>query len=169
MKVNVAQVRRNEKETVQFDLEEDFSSYAPELEGVSFAAPVRVHLQVTNLEKSLLVHGQIQTEFNVVCGRCLDTFIYHLDLGYEDEWVASGLATEEFSETALIFEKDEIDITDRIFEQIVLALPMRFICSPDCRGLCPVCGGNLNRMSCTCETEVMDPRLAALAQWSKRD
>lgn len=174
MKVNVAQVRRNENGTAHFDLEEDFSSYDSELEGVSFATPVHVQLQVTNLGKSLLVLGKIQTKFKTQCGRCLEDFVYPLDLSYEDEWVYTGTANnmadeEQSAETALIFDKDEIEIKDRIFEQIVLALPMRFICSPDCLGLCPVCGVNRNHTSCECVLEQTDPRLAALAQWSKRD
>ncbi|HVJ50572.1 DUF177 domain-containing protein [Desulfitobacterium sp.] len=169
MKVNVAQVRRNEIGKAHFDLEEDFSSYDSELEGVSFTTPVRVHLQVINLGESLLVQGQIQAELKVICGRCMDDFIYPLDLTYEDEWVLSSLASEEQSETAFVFEKDEIEISERILEQIVLALPMRFICSPECQGLCPVCGVNRNHTSCECMIEQIDPRLAALAQWSKRD
>lgn len=173
MKVNVAQVRRNENETAHFDLEEEFSSYDSELEGVSFAAPVRVQLQVTNLGKSLHVLGKVQTKFKTQCGRCLDDFIYPLDLSYEDEWVYGGMAQDtddgELSETALVFDKDEIEINDRIFEQIVLALPMRFICSPECLGLCPVCGVNRNHTACECVIEQTDPRLAALAQWSKGD
>lgn len=169
MKVNVAQVRHNENGTAHFDLEGDFSSFESELEEVSFATPVRVHLQVTNPGKSLLVLGQIQAELKVMCGRCLDDFIYPLDLSYEDEWVFSGLPKEELSETAFIFDKDEIEISERIFEQIVLALPMRFICSSECKGLCPTCGVNRNHTTCTCAIEQTDPRLAALAQWSKRD
>ncbi|WP_434511595.1 YceD family protein [Desulfitobacterium sp. AusDCA] len=169
MKVNVAQVRRNENGTAHFDLEEDFSAFESQLEGVSFAAPVRVHLQVSNLGKSLMVLGQIQTKFKVMCGRCLEDFIYPVDLNFEDEWVFSGQAAEERDEIAFVFEKDEVEISERIFEQIVLALPMRFICSPECQGLCPVCGVNRNHIACGCNTEQIDPRLAALAQWSKRD
>ena len=169
MKVNVAQVRRNENGTAHFDLEEDFSSFESELEGVSFAAPVHVHLQVSNLGKSLLVLGKIGTEFKVECGRCLDDFIYPMDLSFEDEWVYGTQIAEEQSETALIFEKDEIEISERIFEQIVLALPMRFICSPECKGLCPVCGVNRNHTACDCVDVPVDPRLASLAQWTQRD
>ncbi|AHF07616.1 YceD family protein [Desulfitobacterium metallireducens] len=171
MKVNVAQVRRNENGIAHFDLEEDFSAYESELNGLSFAAPVRVQLQVTNLGKSLLVLGKVQTKFKTQCGCCLDDIIYPLELSYEDEWVYGGMAMaeEEQSESAFIFEKDEIEINERIFEQIVLALPMRFICSPECQGLCPVCGVNRNHTSCECVLEQTDPRLAALAQWSKRD
>jgi len=169
MKVNVAQVRRNESGTAHFDLTEDFSSLESELDGVSFAAPVHVQLQVNNTGKSLLVEGKVLTELKAQCGRCLEDFIYPIDQIYEDEWVFTPEATEEQIETALLFDKDEIELNERILEQIVLALPMRFICSPECKGLCPVCGVNQNVKSCDCVQENIDPRFAALAQWTRED
>ena len=169
MKVNVAQVRRNESGTAHFELTEDFSSFESELDGVSFATPVHVHLQVINTGKSLLVEGKIHTEVKAQCGLCLENFTYPIDQAYEDEWVFLPQATEEQMETALLFEKDEIEINERILEQIVLALPMRFICSHECMGLCPICGVNRNTKSCDCVEEKIDPRFAALAQWSRED
>lgn len=169
MKVNVAQVRRNESGTAHFDLTEDFVAYESSLDGVAFAAPVHVELQVNNAGKSLLVEGRIRTMLKAQCGRCLDEFTYPVDQVYHDEWVYASQATEEQLENALVFEKDEIELDERILEQIVLGLPMRYICSHDCKGLCPVCGVNQNQKSCDCVQEKIDPRLAALAQWVRED
>jgi len=47
-------------------------------------------------------------------------------------------------------------------EQCYLSLPMKPLCRPDCRGLCPQCGTNLNRGACACRREWDDPRLTAL-------
>jgi uncharacterized protein len=169
MKVNVAQVRRNESGTAHFELTQDFSSFESELGEVSFTAPVHVHLQVNNTGKSLLVEGKIQTELKAQCGRCLESFTYPINQVYEDEWVFAPQATEEQMETALLFDKDEIELDERILEQIVLALPMRFICSHECKGLCPICGVNRNTNSCDCVEEKIDPRFAALSQWPRED
>ena len=169
MKINVAQIRRDEKGTAHFDLKEDFKAFQSELEGVDFVAPVHVQLQVDNTGKSLLVKGTIDTEIAAQCGRCLEAFRYSVHQIYEDEWVYVTQATEEQKETALVFQKDEIDLTERILEQIVLALPMRFICSSECKGLCPVCGVNKNVKSCECVQDDIDPRLAALANWPRED
>jgi len=49
-------------------------------------------------------------------------------------------------------------------EQFYLALPMKPLCVEDCHGLCVQCGTNLNRGSCSCERDWVDPRLAALAK-----
>ncbi|EHQ91438.1 putative metal-binding protein, possibly nucleic-acid binding [Desulfosporosinus youngiae DSM 17734] len=169
MKVNVAQVRLSGGETVHYDLVEDFSAFDLGIDDLSFQAPVHVQLQVNNTRKAMLVKGTIHTKLNATCGRCLEPFVYTLDLPYEDEWAFRWLATEDLLETALLLDKDEIDIKDRIFEQIVLALPMKFTCSVECQGLCPNCGANRNLAPCNCGEGTIDPRLAALAKWQSND
>jgi len=169
VKVNVAQVRYREGESVCFDLVEDFSSFDLGTEALSFQAPVHVQLQVNNTSKALLVRGTILSELKATCGRCLETFVYPLSLSFQDEWVFRAQATEDLLETALILDKDEIEIDERIFEQIVLALPMKFICSAECQGLCPTCGANRNLTPCHCGENNIDPRLAALAKWQSND
>ncbi len=49
------------------------------------------------------------------------------------------------------FEGYALDLTDAVKDALVLELPMRFICKPDCKGLCPVCGANRNKVACTCQ------------------
>lgn len=169
MKVNVAQVRNREGGSGSFDLVEDFSSFDLGTEALSFQAPVHVQFQVNHTSKALLVAGTIHTELKAMCGRCLETFVYPLSLSFQDEWVFRAQATEDQRETALLLDKDEVEINERIFEQIVLALPMKFICSAECQGLCPTCGANRNLKPCHCGENNVDPRLAALAKWQAND
>jgi len=70
------------------------------------------------------------------------------------------LTTEELDYD--YFEGDEIDLSDTIYEGIVLAYPMKSLCHEDCRGLCPSCGTNLNKKQCSCEKGKGDPRFRAL-------
>lgn len=167
MKVNISQVRRVPHGTEHYELVDEISSFLGE--EVALATPVHLQLQVNNTGKSLSVQGDLRTELRVSCGRCLEEFIYPLELTFEDEWVFGPEATEEQQETALLFDKDEVELDERLSEQIVLALPMKFLCSPECRGLCSKCGANLNKAQCTCVEEVIDPRLAALSDWHSQE
>lgn len=169
MKVNLAQIRRVSGETAQFDLREEFPPVDFGRETISFLFPVKVQLRVHNTGKSLVVQGTIMTELRAVCGRCLEDFSYPMNLAFEDEWVYAPLATEEQRESAFLYERDEIVIDERILEHLVLGLPMKFVCTPACQGLCPVCGANLNREKCQCEKKAIDPRLASLAKLSLDD
>ena len=72
----------------------------------------------------------------------------------------SEIAEEDLS---IAFYRDfQIDLLQLVHEQCRLALPMKPLCRDACRGLCPVCGTNLNERTCNCETAWRDPRLAAL-------
>ena len=57
------------------------------------------------------------------------------------------------------YESSVVDLTDAVRDALVLELPMQFYCKPDCKGLCPVCGVNLNRVACTCQEggEITNP------------
>jgi uncharacterized protein len=57
---------------------------------------------------------------------------------------------------------DVIELKNTIQEQVVLGIPMQFVCSDTCKGLCPGCGVNRNRESCSCDTVVSHPAFAAL-------
>lgn len=62
----------------------------------------------------------------------------------------------------------ELDTASLVVEQVQLELPTRPLCREDCRGLCPICGGDRNERDCECEQAASDPRWSALAEWKGR-
>jgi uncharacterized protein len=66
------------------------------------------------------------------------------------------------------YENDELDLSRLVENETTLALPMKPLCRPDCRGLCAVCGANRNVVMCTCAPHPPDPRLAALRDLAAR-
>ena len=60
------------------------------------------------------------------------------------------------------YENDEIDLEPLIREQTILSIPFAPLCTENCKGLCTICGNNLNQKECGCDRAVVDPRLAAL-------
>lgn len=65
------------------------------------------------------------------------------------------------------YSGDEIDFGLMMREQFYLALPMKPLCQSDCKGLCPVCGKNRNRETCSCESTWVDPRFEVLRNLKK--
>jgi len=61
------------------------------------------------------------------------------------------------------YQKDSLSLEDVLREQVLLSLPVRTLCKPDCKGLCPRCGENRNSQSCHCEEGPGDPRWEALS------
>ncbi|MGC8779195.1 MAG: YceD family protein, partial [Candidatus Caldatribacteriaceae bacterium] len=58
-----------------------------------------------------------------------------------------------------------VDITKDLEELILVNLPMKPLCRPDCLGICPKCGANRNQGECGCEVDTTDPGLAVLKAW----
>jgi uncharacterized protein len=115
------------------------------------------------------LHGRFATTLEVLCARCLEPVPVEVardfDLLYRPQ--GSDAGQEELSVTAVeaeigYYTGDGILLEDVLREQILLAVPLKMVCRDDCKGLCPVCGTNLNQGLCDCTRPAGDPRWAAL-------
>ncbi len=120
-----------------------------------------VHGQVTfdRVSKGVTVRVQLQAETIVECMRCLEPFSQSLEVDFTELFAFQGkMPGAEFS----FPESGQIDLSPLTREYMILSIPIQTICRPDCKGLCPVCGNNLNYETCHHEDEVIDPRLEGL-------
>ncbi len=108
------------------------------------------------------MHAMLQTE----CVRCLDPFYQLLDIEFTELYAFS----ERFvTESELILPEDgHIDLEPLVREYMLLEIPISPLCRPDCKGLCPICGGNLNKENCNHDANTGDPRLASLKSLLKQ-
>ncbi len=120
-------------------------------------------LHFIRVEKEILAKGLLETEVATECTRCLTSFWLPLSLEIDESLSlpGTGLTAEK---PVRLTENGWADIAPLVRENILLSLPINPLCSSDCKGLCPTCGGNLNRGECTCEANVsIDPRWASLS------
>lgn len=123
------------------------------------------------------VTGTVRGALELECGRCLEPFPLPVESAFELRYVpqaeAAGTDAErEITEddlTTAFYAEGMLDVMDLMREQFQLALPMKPLCASSCRGLCPVCGGNLNRTECGCRPVWEDPRLAPLKSLLNRE
>ncbi|MEG1536779.1 MAG: DUF177 domain-containing protein [Clostridiales bacterium] len=106
------------------------------------------------------VNGQYRGELLLQCSRCAERFAYQVKGIYDGEYLAERLEQPDLfrEEPQRGFSGDTIDLTPALLEEIYLELPMQPLCREDCRGLCPICGINLNSNSCSCGRDDIDPR-----------
>lgn len=114
------------------------------------------------------VDGNIHTELEIKCTRCLHKIERTFEIAFETAWVApenfSDAEELELTKEDLdvsIVENNQINLAEIVREQILLNLPEKILCAEDCQGLCPQCGVNLNLMNCSCLSE-KDSRLIIL-------
>ncbi|GBD99872.1 hypothetical protein BMS3Abin07_01918 [bacterium BMS3Abin07] len=128
--------------------------------------PVEAHLKLYRDGASVIITGYIDTETVLECSRCLETFnnglradvnIMYLpskESGLMDE--RHKLSNEELNTG--FYSEGLIDVSDLVSEQVSLNIPIKPLCSVECKGLCRMCGTDLNSEKCDCDEELTDRR-----------
>jgi uncharacterized protein len=146
------------------------AAFDPQDEDYRVAAPVVFSMDVEKAgPDTFRVTGQASSRLELVCSRCAEPFEMPFQADFELRYVPAventGEGEREIGDEDLTtaFHRDGmLDVMDLLREQFMLALPMKPLCSDDCRGLCPECGANLNRTECGHKPTWEDPRLAPL-------
>jgi len=159
MKIDLANIVGTPGERGCFSISEPLApteSYTP-------AGPVTGELIVENTGSLLLVHGTLHALLRVPCARCLTEAELPLDIEFMEEFASQGTAADvetmdrDEPETAAISDF-VLDAGEFARQQMVANLPMALVCRPDCRGICPTCGKDLNEGACECEPTPTDDR-----------
>ncbi|KXG77223.1 hypothetical protein AN618_12520 [Fervidicola ferrireducens] len=162
MKLSVEGIKQKVGDGFDFELEEKVGRVEFKGEDVVFVKPVSVRGRVENLGKGLIgVWGEISTAIEDRCYRCLAKTHLEVKLDYNFKFSENPEKYTKEDEVFLI-EEDTIDLTTPVVNEIILNLPSKILCSPDCRGLCPYCGADLNLGECGCRKTNVDPRLRVL-------
>jgi uncharacterized protein len=167
-----------EREPIEFDLElapgaVDFGEEA-EQEGKlltsGLAEVLHEHRGPKDIVADIRLRGKLSGNFRVPCARCIEPVDKAVEAEFDLIFRPVG-ADSDSSERAITaseteigyYLKDSLSLEDVLREQVLLALPVRTLCKPDCKGLCPRCGENRNIQTCTCDEGPQDPRWEALA------
>ena len=111
---------------------------------------VEIFGEVEDVGRCFVIRGRIECKKSFICDRCL-TPATAAQVHEFDEEIDKAEAVEDF-----------IDVTELLRDILLAGQPMKNLCKSDCKGLCPVCGANLNDGECGCDKFIIDPRLASL-------
>jgi uncharacterized protein len=137
--------------------------------------PVAWRGQLVYADPGYFLRARLSYEQTLSCNRCLKPIVDHAEsevelmILVERHPEAGGEHALHERELGQLYVPDEVLETDPILiEQLQLNIPMKPLCREDCKGLCPVCGADLNAGACSCEESRTDPRWAALAALKSR-
>ena len=131
--------------------------------GLTDGRPDRVTLggvlTVDNVSSRFLLGGSLTADGQAECARCLKEFPFRWKVPVELQ-VLRDVETDEGEWDSLVIRqrKGEVDLRETLQESVVLAFPQATLCTEDCRGLCPDCGGDRNEIACDCDDKNHDPR-----------
>lgn len=146
-----------------------------EIENLTLPKPCKLVVRVEKRGSEVFVKGILSGDVELCCSRCLKSFIlpikslfsitYHpVEQLNRDELVE--LKSDEMDVD--FYREGFIDTLSIVRDQILLNIPMKPLCSESCKGLCPICGNDLNEFECGCETKEIDPRFAVLQSLLRR-
>ncbi len=125
--------------------------------------PLVIEGEARRVDEGIFLDGTYRLPLSIACDRCLKPVAD----------VVTGqinMLLEENGETwKKAFKGEKLNLASLLYEDLLLGMPSKVLCDEGCQGLCPVCGTDLNASTCDCETESVDPRLAALKDFFNED
>jgi uncharacterized protein len=137
-------------------------------EDLKIVGPLTGDVRMRRVDQGLLIDGWVNLTLEQTCNRCLKQFEQPMHVTFEERFyptldVVTGMPLPPIEEDEVfpISEHHEVNLTEAIRQNVLLAIPMVTLCNPDCAGLCSQCGHDLNLGPCQCEPEI-DARLSIL-------
>jgi len=166
LSLNLARIRTAQE---RFEFVYQPEAFPDKGESFGVVAPIKLAFDIFKDKDQFRLVGGVQTTLELMCSRCLEPFTLPVDATFDLRYHPHALNTgegerevEEDDLTTAFYENETIDLGQLMAEQFYLALPMKPLCGEGCKGLCPTCGTNLNRATCTCTRGWEDPRFAVL-------
>lgn len=157
--LNIARLREEGLDLHLILDQEWFGPWLEEDPHLEFQSPghLTADLHVARHGQDILVRGHLVGTLNLRCSRCLEPFAQEVDTRFDlllSPAPDQLKEEEELSRADLdrdFYRGEVVDLESILREQVLLTLPLKPLCSEDCRGICPRCGADLNREACQCQ------------------
>ena len=145
-------------------------------EDAALSEPVCTDFVLTHKDRDLRIGGMVETAIRFKCSRCVKEFARPFSTSFDLWYLPQPNWTNRDDEIELKYEDMEVgyydgihfDVDLMVLEQIELSMPMKFVCREECKGLCYICGADLNDGACLCKKENTYARLSALLEFRKK-
>jgi uncharacterized protein len=134
-----------------------------EVDDDRLAGDIGVDVTLTSTIDDIEVVGHLRVAWSDTCRRCLRPLADTLQIDVDERYAAADeTGMRRVDPEAFPIEHGQLDLAPMVREEVLLGVPEAPLCRPDCPGLCPTCGADLQAGPCGCSTEVRDERWAAL-------
>lgn len=168
MLIELEELFKKDNFSKESDLDIDYDCYNSGFDSFEVKQKSLLHIELFHFSnRHFTVKGNIQLTFIIPCDRCLEPVDYPLDISFSKEFdlekeLQDAENENETEEAKFITDDYKLDINKIIDDELMIAWPSKILCKEDCKGLCHVCGHNLNAGDCGCDRVVLDPRMAAI-------
>ena len=159
MKIQFIDVKSNKERKKNILYHFKMDPFYFEGDKINVVSETKIEGTLTYENDIVTMNINIKTDLELLCSRCLDAFIYPVDINIEERFTNNSHINND---DIVFVDGYTIDITEVAQNAIISSLPIKRLCKEDCKGLCQVCGTNLNKATCTCNNVDVDIRFEAL-------
>lgn len=165
MILNLSDVLSEQHKAIRESVPIEMNSFKSEMGTYNITDKTPLELSVEYAgERKLWVRGKGEITAVAPCDRCLDDVEVKVVLEFEHKITTDTEAedqSEELDENNYI-DGYSLDVEQLVYNELLTGWPTKILCSDDCKGICNVCGQNLNRGTCNCEDTSLDPRMSVI-------
>ncbi len=166
MILDLSDIIKNDTDAMAVSCEIDLSGVEFMGEDFLFSSPLHMEGVLRNNTKNLELKAVITGKMQVRCARCAKPFETDVNFKLSEILLREDGEISPDSD-AVVFSGYSVDLTEIVTNNFFMNVSGRYLCKDDCKGLCPICGSDLNEGECTCNNEQIDPRWAKLAEIMK--
>ena len=165
MLMNLSDVLSEHHKTIEQTVPIEMLDFRTSVGCFSIIKKQPAHIVIRHVkQRELTIEGEADVILEIPCDRCLEPvkfpfqlkFIKNVDLQESDDAQSDELDEKNY------IDGYNLDVDKLLYNEILIGWPMKILCSEDCKGICNVCGQNLNEGTCDCEDTSLDPRMSVI-------
>lgn len=160
MILDVSSILKETGGKIDINAELDFADIDFLGESFHFTAPLKLIGKIYNNGKSLRLTVDVDGRMSVHCARCMKEFETDINYTVDEDFMQGDDTVEE--DDIILFSGTEIELDEIVSNAFLMNVSGKYLCSDDCKGLCPKCGKDLNEGDCGCIDDDIDPRWLGL-------
>lgn len=166
MRVDITEIAGIEGARIEVSEDIPAKSLDNGIAGIKIEGDVRVFLKITYTKGKIHAEGTASGIYSTRCARCLEDI--RRDFTVElDEYFESRMEHQGDDDDYYGYDGTTLDLTETLRDDILLSFPSAVLCDDNCKGICPMCGKNLNKGGCDCKKDDIDIRMEKLKDFFK--
>ena len=165
MLINLSDVLSHKGKVIQIEAQLEMEDFKSRLGRFQIKKRDPFLLTLTHVgNREILITGQLDLEIEIPCDRCLESVAekFHIEISKTlDMNMSEEDRIKELDEKSYVSGYD-LDVDQLVYGEILVNWPMKVLCKEECKGICRKCGTNFNEGDCSCDTTVLDPRMAVI-------
>jgi len=165
MKIDITDIAGREGAYKEVSMDINPMNLEHEILGIVLTNNIHVNCKLTYMNGYILIGGSVNGTYETSCSRCLKDINGTYNIDVNEKFTLEG---EQLDDESYIYKGHFIDLTSPLIDNILLNFPTTMVCKKDCKGLCPICGTDLNISECSCEKNETNIRMEKLKDFFKQ-